>query len=306
MTTFTPKTRSLHRFLVLGFAWGSLVVAVWSPQHLSAQATGIEPPPFVEEQSGTGFKELNRLQKSNRATILDEPTVSAQTPEPNSDVQAPFNRVPTPQSNFNNDRVNSIHDRIKLIKRLMEEEKAAAAPVKPTLMTPSSTNPPPGIDTTNPPPSPTNPIQTAIETGNSEANSATDPATELTSIPRPEASGTPITAKPINSFELGNSLFLTGNLVASRKSYQARLKDAQTPEEDAWLRCLIGCCYRLEGDLANAELMYREVTQHKLQSYPVEYAQWGLQYVEQKRKTREQYQIIESELESMLKESKQK
>ena len=94
---------------------------------------------------------------------------------------------------------------------------------------------------------------------------------------------------------------MTGNIAASRRSYESGLADASV-EDRLWLKCLIGCCYRLEGDYPSAETTFREVTSHKQFAYPVDYARWCLKYLEQRRNSVEQFRVIDSELENLLTE----
>jgi hypothetical protein len=282
----------------------TLCTTMLLPQSGRGQSADVRQPSVDTESVGFGFKELSHLE-------------GATTPKSAESYQATIRRITNPasgsqdaddssyssQSALNNDRVKSIHERIKLLERLIAEEKSTSE--TPGVKFPGSipsdnadSKTPPVRTPENVPPFP--PAQDDLPL--SPDGELPNADSETSSIPQPTVTGTPVTALPVNSFELGNSLFLTGNLTASRKSYQSSLKQAQSPDEDAWLRCLIGSCYRLEGDLANAETMYREVTQHKNQSYPVDYAKWCLQYVEQKRNTREQFRLIEAEIETLRKE----
>ena len=92
---------------------------------------------------------------------------------------------------------------------------------------------------------------------------------------------------------------------ASRKSYEAGLADA-TGEEKAWLQCFIGCCYRLEGDFEKAETTFRELTNRQTRTHAGEYAKWCLGYLEKRRNSIEQYNLIEAEINGELAKLKTK
>ena len=170
--------------------------------------------------------------------------------------------------------------------------------------------------------SPTNtiPAQLAVEAA-SKADAALDSASSnsVPEIPEPGTedpktgaepvgpmiSGTPVATQPVNPFRLATSLFMTGNIEAARKSYEAGLANA-TPDEKLWLKCFIGCCYRLEGDFASAESAFREVTNDGSATFPVDYGKWCLKYLQQRRNSLEQYQYIEAEIDGILKDLEQK
>jgi len=116
-----------------------------------------------------------------------------------------------------------------------------------------------------------------------------------------------VVTEPINTFELANSLFRTGNISAARSSYESRLTQSPSPEEELWLRCLVGCCYRLEGNLAKSEETYRTLANSKLYSYfPVDHSKWCLKYVEKRREMKTRFQEIESEVSGVLMEVKKR
>jgi hypothetical protein len=227
----------------------------------------------IELAAPSGFKQLTRLVPSVQAAGSGHPKTS-----PTDD----------PRSLVNRHRITSIHERIALIKRLIEQEKAQSQSRQQDLLTDAT-----GVNGAGD-------VQpTDSQPSEGAANPTEPPAASTEPVGSP--SGTPVVSHPINPFELANSLFATGNIAASRRSYEAGLGDA-TPEDRLWLKCLIGCCYRLEGDFANAETSFREVTRHKRFAYPVDYAKWCLKYLEQRRSSAEQFQVIETELENLLTE----
>lgn len=257
--------------------------------------------------NATTAKQSNSLENKSkpRASITAVPSVSTQRQQP---PQSQSGYSPKSTNAFDQERVKSINDRIKLIKRLMDRRQNKTAGTD-TIPMPMADN---NVMTSKGPDVPRKEFDPLANRGELPAeanwNKSDSPieADQPSTVETMKVMGTPVTAKPIDSFELGNSLFLTGNLKAARKSYESRLETAVSPDEEAWLQCLIGSCYRLEGDLVNAETMYREVVRKKDDSYPVQYARWCLQYVEQKRKLTEQYGMIEAEIQHILTEAKPK
>jgi hypothetical protein len=229
-------------------------------------------------------------QTGSRATIK---YTSLQETDPDlSDVSREWSSPPDarPTGAVNKKRINSINNQISLIKELVAKEqeqarRAAAEEAKQAQLKKleeakaARLLAAPEIMTNSPEP---------------------DPATSKPNPPEASAdSGTPVVAQPINPLKLANSLFRTGNIEASRKSYTAGLADA-TPEEKVWLQCLIGCCYRLEGNFAKAESTFRDVTNQREGSYAVDYAKWSLEYLDQRRNSTEKFVAIESEIENIL------
>jgi hypothetical protein len=302
----THQSRFLKIRLPQWIAWVGFIIALSYSPSVFAQSNNTRPLTEVEDSEfGSGSRQPSRFGTFRLTKSPQGGAVIAKISAVSFDDQEPSDPDEPQQSVLNQDRVDSIHERIKLIQRLMKQERSASETAKL-----ETGNPPQDSDPTLANKPEESPIEffPLIEdrAGNSMASESNrDPETEL-AIPPPVRTGTPVTAKPIDPFELGNSLFLTGNATASRKSYESRLKQAQSPLEDAWLRCLIGCCYRLEGDLKSAETKFREVTKHKNNSYPVDYAKWSLQYIDGKQKSREQFMRIESDIEIMLKEMQKK
>ena len=294
-----PNT-SLSRWI----GWVGFLSAVMLPHVVSGQSLNANAylPRPQDSTTGTSVQAPGRSSDPVSSIQGQNGTVNTKSYASPLNRQAQSGSSRQSESGLNQDRLDSIQSRIKLLKRLMNEAQVASeiqsSNADKRLADPAS---PAGEKKIEPlAEAETLPGIAERLAAPSETESRTAP-NKKAAIPPPTMSGTPVTTEPINSFELGNSLFLTGNISAARKSYQRNLKQAQSPLEDAWLRCLIGCCYRLEGDLKNAELKFREVTRHKSPSYPGDYAKWSLQYVDRKRKTQEEFLAIESEIETLLK-----
>lgn len=209
----------------------------------------------------------------------------------------------TPKSDqaFEPKRIESINERIQLLKKLMQQEREQAERQEQEgqldQLPPNNATTQPNFPNNNS----ANPT-TAEETGQPEEFT---PSLPVDPNAASQDAGTPILTQPVNSFELGNSLFMTGNYSAALKSYQAMLNEKPAVEDELWIRCMMGCCYRLQGDFAKAESMFREITNRRLtNSYPSDYAKWSLNYIEKRRISHDQFRLIESELDTVIAELK--
>lgn len=250
---------------------------------------------------GSSFKELNRFGASQTATDVDstdEDTFAVQLMSSPRMASAP--RQDPAQSTA--DRLKAIREKIKLLKKLNEESGATRQNPK------SNASPSPGAaqndSTSTLRPTEPNNVRSKLPLPDSvthpETEDSPDDDENALEIPIPQESGTPVVTEPVNSLELANSLFLIGNPTAARKHYQAILKEKLDVEDEIWLKCLIGCCYRLEGEFDKAEKIFREVTSLKQNSYPINYSKWCLQYLDQRRQTKAHFQTIELEIDAIL------
>ena len=185
---------------------------------------------------------------------------------------------------FEQERIKSINDRIKLLKSILEDEKnqqiseATKPPARPRLESPSD------------------PV-------------APDTSQELPLPPKPEDVSTQalveskIATSAINSFELGYSLFMTGNFKAASSNFEALLEKRRPPEETAWLQCFIGCCDRLQQDFDHAENRFRNTVDQKLApDVTARHADWNLQYITQRKQSTEAMKQVSQQLDQILKE----
>ena len=254
--------------------------------------------------ASASFKELDQFGNTLEAVQAGEALDTTTPPSPDHPSERPGDEAQLPKSYPNAARIESIHERINLLKKLIVEERIAA----------ESTQPQSPAFTAESEKNTTNQSEPETESTEGDLGAAPEPIQPSDNrdgnlVPPPAKGPTasiPVVGEPVNSFELANSLFLTGNVSAARKSYEARLTEDTTVDDEAWLKCLIGCCYRLEGNFNKAEELFRDVTNLKQDSYPVDYSQWCLQYVANRRVSLEQIQAIESEIDGILKKAGKK
>ncbi len=191
----------------------------------------------------------------------------------------------------NRGRIDSINKRINLIQQLIEEEKAAAARAKEL----AAAQAPIEANEANPD------NQAIAEDESIQETSDLDKAAPNSQSH--DSTGIPIFSEPVNPLELANSLFLTGNYSAARKQFESQLRSQQqrTTEEDAWLQCLIGCCFRLESNFEPAETMFRSSTKNQESAFAFNHSKWSLSYIQQRRKRAEEFKSIEQEFDTILK-----
>lgn len=116
--------------------------------------------------------------------------------------------------------------------------------------------------------------------------------------PAPE--GIPIITSPVNSFELANSLFLTGNYTQALRSYEDLMTTKDKIIDQDWLRLHAANCNRIQKKFGTAEQLYRDVTASKEKSYPSDHARWYLNYLTRRRAIETELQTFDSELNALI------
>ena len=222
-------------------------------------------------------------------------------------VQLPANQLPllSDGSSDRDPRLKGIFDRIKLLNKIIEEDKnglepevATPTPTPGELIFGNPTNPEtnPETNPTNPETNPTNPETNPVAEPNSDPESL--PPSD---VPNETAGGSQVLAEPVNSLELGNSMYMTANYPAAIRSYSMLLKQKMDNQDAAWLRLMLGCCYRYQDDYSNAESIFRNVTNRRgAGDFLMKHTTWNLQYLEERRKRRDDFQSVEAELDALI------
>lgn len=214
-------------------------------------------------------------------------------PKPQEPLQLPANQVPLPSGSESDKdpRLKGIFDRIKLLNKIIEEDK---------------NTPEPETKSSEPTPSELifgNPEKPAVAPStNPTAKPAVAPDVETSPAALPEITGgSQVLAEPMNSLELGNSLYMTANYPAAIRSYSMLLKQDMDNQEAAWLRLMLGCCYRYQDDYINAESIFRNVADRRgAGDFLMKHTTWNLQYLEGRRKRRDEFLAVETELDALL------
>ncbi len=276
-----------------------LCTAVAFPQTQATNASKSSNVSSYNQPETTDTEKSTRLQ----IELLDS---KAEQPEPSTTQDS------TPVTHK---RIKSINERIELLKRLVDNERLSAqqaaekaaqqAATKPTLT--EIAKPIESPDPTSPAADPRPTKQQALEAElreetPSEAQAEFKPSLPIGTVQQ-LTSGTQVIGGPVDSFELGNSLFLTGNYEAAIKSYKDQLSKSTAPNDKDWISCLIGCCYRMQDKSKEAETIFRTVANSKQGNpYATDYAKWSLTYLDKRMVAKTEYKTIEQEINSILKE----
>jgi len=238
--------------------------------------------PVVGEEAAPASKALESVTGSD----LSQPQPSLQLPANQVPLQADGESQKDP-------RLKGIFDRIKLLNKIIEEDKNL----------PESSE-----ITPNPTPSelifgnPLKPEATPVENPAVQPDPAVAPESQPPAADPPEITGgSQVLAEPVNSLELGNSLYMTANYPAAIRSYSMLLNQEMDNQEAAWLRLMLGCCYRYQDDYINAESIFRNVADRRgAGDFLMKHTTWNLQYLEERRKRRDEFLAVETELDALL------
>ncbi len=211
--------------------------------------------------------------------------------------QRPLSQMPTAvQTDDFDGRVRAIHERIELIRSLMEREKEAEHGAAAVATEPAVTDTPP-----------TAAVSLAATPDRMQARPTfenTPPLTAGSSEAEPSATPMPPTipldAEPVEAFELASSLYMTGNYAKAREIYERLLKKTLPREQAAWARVLLANCLWHLGETDQAEIVYRDLTREKEGLYPVEFARLSLTELDRHRRIAGRWAAIESELNQYL------
>jgi hypothetical protein len=197
---------------------------------------------------------------------------------------------------FAPNRVKSINDRIKLLSSLIEAEKKAA---EANTQTPDDqARLKPEVELKKPP------AAVAPMPSQDNSNRGQDPLTETpeqsqSMKPKITLVGAKI-SEPVNTLELGYSLYMTRNYRAAEKNFALLLSLKPEPSEAAWLHCMIGCCQSLQNRWTESDASYRKCTnQRQAPPFAAKYADWKLRYLSERSKANQSFKGIETEFKSI-------
>jgi tetratricopeptide (TPR) repeat protein len=185
---------------------------------------------------------------------------------------------------------SDIYERIELLKRIYEQREfdARAASVQP-----AAAEAPPALEELPLPmpvqerPTPKN----MSEIGSQFAAAATA---------APTSNAQRAVSAPVDLFELGNSLYQTGNLLTALDAYVQVDRNTITAAEAVWLDFMIASCHRRMGNWDDASRLYREVANQNDAPYLTKPAQSWLKQVELASKSKTEYSDIENQINLLL------
>lgn len=203
---------------------------------------------------------------------------------------------------YKEERVQQIHDRIQLLKSIIDQERQAAVKKPMGLERPmkSLEKNQPLSSTPSAAPAMDKPMNKSMEE-QMEPTFVPSIDTEKLATTLPD-----LTDKPVDAVELAYSLYMTGNYSTAIKNLQAAQQEKPTPAEAAWINCVMGCCYRMQRKLDDSERLFRKTANQKADAgISAKYASWQLRYIEGRRSAIEAMRNLEAELQPHVQEAPQ-
>ena len=143
-------------------------------------------------------------------------------------------------------KLSEIKENIKLLKKIFAEKERRALEEVQRL---KKTNQKKGWTL----PKEGQPMSPNMNQGSDSKTEMTDEEYQDVRIPKRAVEGI------VDPFELGNSLFMAGNVEEALKFYDLVSKQNMTPFQKRWLELMLACCYRTQGKYAEAQASLRIV-----------------------------------------------
>ncbi|QEG23357.1 tetratricopeptide repeat protein [Mariniblastus fucicola] len=110
---------------------------------------------------------------------------------------------------------------------------------------------------------------------------------------------------PVNLFELGNSLYQTGELQTALEAYSQVDRSEITAAEAVWLDFMMASCYRRMGSWENATSLYREVANQSSAPNLAKPARRWLKQLDLLSNSKSSFAQIETEISSLIETAKE-
>jgi hypothetical protein len=192
-------------------------------------------------------------------------------------------------------RVKSINDRIQLLTSLLDEDKTSSKTK--SNEPPKSTAPEVGLES-----APSNAESTPTDSSASQNNdwNANNSSNLVQSMnPKITLVGAKI-SEPINTLELGYSLYMTRNYEAAEKNFVQLLAPKIESSEAAWLHCMIGCCRSLQSQFTASDESFRKcIDQRNAPQFMVKYCEWKIGHLNGRSKAIQALNDIKTEFNSI-------
>jgi tetratricopeptide (TPR) repeat protein len=105
---------------------------------------------------------------------------------------------------------------------------------------------------------------------------------------------------PVNLFELGNSLFQTGQLQTALEAYTQVDRNEISATEAVWLDFMIASCHRRAGNWDDAISLYREVANQDQAPNLTKPSQRWLKHLEMMSHSKSTFEKMETEISSLV------
>ena len=195
-----------------------------------------------------------------------------------------------------NERIQSIQERITMIRQLVEQNERLRAMEKAQQRQP-------------------NPVQEVSESRmrNLEVEVPQPPSQQLTNkemIPvAPPVDTVPFEqSKPIDSLELANSLFHSGNYQQALKNYEDYMENsAPQALDDYWAVFMLASSHRATGNLSTAEARYRDLVgksdSQDPSEIPIDHAMWMLGHLSKRKQLEDRFRELNEVADKLIKPS---
>ncbi len=249
--------------IIWGLALVSLTSFMQTNDGVNDHSDGIARVVYIQDVSRLSNEELSDALKKLRAQTKKLETEITQDRGPTGSTEplgsGSRSKVPAIDSNTSSDqsiaeKVKDIESNIKVLQQLYAEKnrrkladaKQQAASMIAEQNKNQSLIPDPSKDPQN--------FSQFAGSGNDSANSMNS---NTVALPKK------VVSTIVDPFELGNSLFLSGNTEQAIKFYQLVAEDQLSDHDRHWLYLMRACCERANGNIEEAETIYRSVANVK-------------------------------------------
>ena len=192
---------------------------------------------------------------------------------------------------------DDIYDRIRLLQDIMKKEEAES---RKTALNPPQVNQLRSTTQKTPPKLPQETVDQMTNYEGQLTTAATDEKPNEFNI-----SGERVLPVPVNTFELGNSLFQTGNIKTALETYQSIDRAELTAFDSKWLDLMIANCHRRLENWDDAASSYREIANEKNQTNLTDASSWWLKHIEQKEKSKSAFENMKADVDKLIEQATQ-
>ena len=289
--------------LVVAQQQGKTVARIVFHQEVPANQMQADRPQNLKGALKALRQETQQSQASTRKTTAppqSSPSSSWPTQRPSNEPLLLNLRPSTPEPNAIDDIGNTddIEERIDLLKRIYEAKRienqrkiTEAALVMPAKKMMGAIQPVPDRSQVEPP-------AVAVSAPMAVANSVQE-------SPEMSPGADRIFPAPVNAFELGNSLYYTGDLQLALEAYEQVDRTQITAIDGVWLDFMIASCHRRLGQWDEATSLYRDIANQNVAPNLTQPAQLWLKQLQLTSQSKTSFQQMESEISSLIETAQQ-
>lgn len=281
---------------------------------IASNSFGVQEETQGSSQRSTSQTKPNPSESSGRNQSLeaDLQRLTEATAQLRSQLATPANAGPASNTNqergagFDRDQtLRDINMRIDLLKKVYSE-KTAAPPLNPTQNSGAKQPLVPPKDPNKTQPNGSVPVESMMNFANTETNPGSPNPIGVS--PNGQVEMTPVSAErvlpqPVDAFEMGNSLFQTGNLDAAMKAYESVDRGKVTASESVWLDFMTACCHRRLGEPGKAEAIYRQLVNEANSKFLLDPSEAWLNYLKTKGDFSLGFEQLDLEIDSLVKQA---